>query len=182
MALSRKTRSVGTGAFLTACFVLGISAALHAQQSPSLPYHPDATLVEVMDAIIMPAANSLWNAIAVDVTPEGIVEKGPETDEDWATLSASAVELAEASNLIVIPGRAVAAPDVESPEYELSPTQISELMQSHWSDWVAHSEALHRVAQTSILMIDARNAKGLSDAGGDLDAACESCHQQFWYP
>ena len=30
--------------------------------------------------------------------------------------------------------------------------------------------------------IDAKNAAGLSDAGGEIDAACESCHLTFWYP
>jgi len=30
--------------------------------------------------------------------------------------------------------------------------------------------------------IDARNAEELSNAGGEIDAACESCHLTFWYP
>ena len=30
--------------------------------------------------------------------------------------------------------------------------------------------------------INARNAKGLFDAGEHIESACESCHQQYWYP
>ncbi len=30
--------------------------------------------------------------------------------------------------------------------------------------------------------IDARKLDGISDAGGTIDAACEGCHLQFWYP
>ena len=30
--------------------------------------------------------------------------------------------------------------------------------------------------------IDARNAEALSNAGGEIDAACENCHLTFWYP
>ena len=30
--------------------------------------------------------------------------------------------------------------------------------------------------------IEAKDAEGLSNAGGDIDAACESCHVKYWYP
>jgi hypothetical protein len=29
---------------------------------------------------------------------------------------------------------------------------------------------------------DAKNAAMLMDAGGDMEEACEGCHQNFWYP
>lgn len=56
------------------------------------------------------------------------------------------------------------------------------LLGSHWNGWLGHANVQHGVALPSIHMIDARDERGLSDAGGDLDAACESCHQQFRYP
>jgi cytochrome c556 len=30
--------------------------------------------------------------------------------------------------------------------------------------------------------IDAHDIDGISEAGGTIDEACESCHLQFWYP
>ncbi len=41
------------------------------------------------------------------------------------------------------------------------------------------------IVESSLLAmkaIDARNSEELSNAGGDIDAACESCHVTFWYP
>ncbi len=41
----------------------------------------------------------------IDVTEKGTIEKKPQNDEEWATLRGTAVALAEATNLLVVPGR-----------------------------------------------------------------------------
>jgi cytochrome c556 len=35
---------------------------------------------------------------------------------------------------------------------------------------------------SALKAVDSRNAEALSDAGGEIDAACESCHVAFCYP
>ena len=30
--------------------------------------------------------------------------------------------------------------------------------------------------------IDSKSAKGLFDAAGQIDHACENCHLRYWYP
>ena len=34
----------------------------------------------------------------------------------------------------------------------------------------------------AIKAIDDKNADALSNAGGDMDKACETCHKTYWYP
>jgi len=145
---------------------------------------PRATVIEIMDSMVMSTADVLWNAVAVAATENGIVETVPETDEDWARLRWAAVTMAEAMNSLVIPGRHVApAGAVLDPnDPSLRPEQIEALIQKNWAVWVGFSHALDAAALEAINAIDARDVDKLSEIGGTIDAACESCHLQFWYP
>jgi hypothetical protein len=147
-------------------------------------YIPTFAISEIMDSIVMPSADSIWNAVAVDVTENGTIEKKPETDEDWAKLRATAVELAEATNLLVMPGRRAAPPGTvsENPDSELTPEKIDALLAQQRPAWIAHAHVLHEAAMEALRAIDAKNIDAISDAGGTIDAACEGCHLQFWYP
>jgi cytochrome c556 len=143
---------------------------------------PQLTVVELMDWIVMPQAQIVWDAVAYDVTADGETITGPKTEEDWEKLRWSAVALAESANNLVVPGRAVNHPGVAPVEGELSPEKIHELMVEQWPAWVAYAHSLHAAAMEAVTAIDAKNAEGVSNAGGTIDAACEACHLQFWYP
>ncbi len=147
-------------------------------------YIPQFSIEEIMEAIVMPAAQGVWDAVAVDVTEHGTIEKKPQTDEDWEKLREVAIALAESTNLVIVPGRHAARPGAhsENPESELEPEQIDALLKSQRAAFVAHAEVLHAAAMEAVHAIDAHNIDGISEAGGTIDAACESCHLQFWYP
>ncbi len=147
-------------------------------------YIPQATIVEIMDSMVMPAAQGLWDAVAVDVTEHGTIEKTPQTDEDWAKLRATAVTLAEATNALVVPGRHAAPPGTVSanPDSELTPDKIDALLAMERPAWIAHAHVLHEAAMEALRAVDARSVDAISEAGGTIDAACEGCHLQFWYP
>ena len=166
--------------------LLALATGVHAQ-APKLDagdFMPTATIVEIMDSMVMPSAQILWDAVAVDVTAAGTVEKVPQTDEDWARVRWSAITLAEATNALVLPGRRVAPPGAksEAPDSELEPEAIQKLLGEQRPAWVAHAHVLHEAAMEMLKAIDARNIDAVSDAGGTIDAACEGCHLQFWYP
>jgi hypothetical protein len=148
------------------------------------PYQMDATIMEIMASIVMPAADVLWNSVVAYATTDGLVEEVPETDEDWEKLRWSAVNLAEATNLIVMPGRMVDHPGVvsDAPGVELGPEQIQALIKDNRAAWNAHAQVLYNTALQTIRIIDERDVDGLSEIGGAIDEACESCHTQFWYP
>jgi len=163
---------------------LGHGQAVADDSAASSNFEPDATIAEVMESIVMPSAEALWDAVAVDVTIDGVIENIPKTDEDWEMVRWKAVNLAEATNLLLVPGRRVDAPGVvsEFPDDELGPAEIQALLDSNWQAWVAHAHALHQVAIQTIGVVDAHDVDGLTTIGGAIDGACESCHLQFWYP
>jgi hypothetical protein len=176
---TRRIALLGIG--LLAASVCGVRAGSAADEPDFIP---SATIVEVMDSMLMPSAQVLWDAVAVNVTEEGVVKQAPETDEDWQRLRFSAVTLAEATNVLMIPGREVAPPGTESeyPDVELGPEQIEALIDADRAAWDAHARVLHETAMQAVRAIDDRDVDALFDVGGAIDAACESCHTQFWYP
>lgn len=174
MLLSRRMALATAGAVA----VLGWTASSNAQNAQSgQDYVPQATLVEIMNSMIMPFADTVWGAVVYEDTI-----KGPATDEGWQEARNAAVALAESANLLMIPNRPVAGPDDAAGEGELSPQQIAELIEKNRSAWVGYARALHETAMQTIQAIDARDAEKLSDSGGAVDAVCQACHQQFWYP
>lgn len=181
-AQRRLLPALALSALVLACMAGG-DAESQERPEPS-PFIPEATIVEIMDAMVMPPAQVLWDAVSFTSTAEGIKEEKPETDEDWTRLRWSAVTLAEASNALLIRGRHVAPAGVvsQNPDVELGPEEIGELIERDWPAWVAYAHVLHDAAMESMRAIDARNADALSEAGGPIDAACEGCHLQFWYP
>lgn len=168
----------------TFAVAFGLPASVPAQAPASGDFMPRATLAEIMESIVMPAADVVWNATAINVTADGVEESAPETDEEWARVRAGAVELEEAANLLVIPGRAVDVPDAQSeaPDVELEPSEIAALMVSNRAAWVGYAHALQATAIQALAAIDARDLDAITEVGGAIDAACESCHTQFWYP
>ena len=154
--------------------VLG-AAAGSAQDAQD--YLPQTTLAEVMNAMIMPFANVVWEAVVYEDTI-----KGPATDEGWQEARNAAVALAESANVLMIPDRPVAAPDKVAGEGELSPQEIGELIETNRDAWVAYSRSLHELSMQTIQAIDARDPEKLADLGGSMDAVCQACHKQFWYP
>lgn len=145
---------------------------------------PDVSIAEIMESIVMPTAQVLWDAVGVDVTEKGEIEKKPETEEQWAALRTAAVTLLESTNSLTVPGRHAAPPGAKSanPDAELTPEKIDALLAQLRPAWVAHAQVLHVAALQALQAVDSRNLDAITEAGGTIDEACESCHLQFWYP
>jgi len=157
------------------CTVSLLGLASHAQSDEG--YLPAATLVEVMSEMVMPFAQVVWDAVVYAETIHG-----PDTEEGWQQARDAAVALAESANVLIIPGRPIAGPDKVAAEGELSPQAMEALIAENRGAWVGHAHSLHAIAMQAIEAIDARDATKLSDVSGALDAVCEGCHLQFWYP
>jgi len=173
-------------AFFCIVSVMSFISLTHgAEQRPQTPkFSTDLSLAEIMESIIMPAAGVLWNAVSVDVTVDGVSTTEPETDEAWSQLRWSAVNLAAATNLLLIEGMPISnnPPPAQPPLGELTPDQTAALRKDNWQAWTAHVTVLHDVAMQAIKAIDAKDPNAISEVGGGIDAACEGCHKQFWYP
>ena len=151
---------------------------------PPPEYRTTATVKDIMDAVVDPNADYLFGSVSTIVTAKGVVEKAPQTDDDWKELQRHAVALMEATNLLQIPGRLVAQPGEksENPQIELSPEVIKTLIDSDRASWIKHAHTLHDATTSMMKAIAARNAEQVAVAGDVIDKACEGCHQQYWYP
>jgi len=152
--------------------------------SPQDNFRPRASIAEVMESVIVPSADVLWNATAYDISAEGVKDFTPKNDEDWERVEWAGVTLAEGLNALLIPGRRVAPPGTvsESPEHELNPEQIEEILKNEPEVWVGFVHALDDTVQEIQEAIRQRDLKALNEAGGALDEVCENCHLHFWYP
>ncbi|MFN7983850.1 MAG: hypothetical protein U0Q11_18540 [Vicinamibacterales bacterium] len=97
--------------FASALFLAVLTGACtQAPPPPSPEFRPTATVKDIMDSVIDPGSDALWDLVEIIATLEGTVHKQPKSDDDWKTLRRAAVSVVEASNPLPIPGRQVARP------------------------------------------------------------------------
>src|SRR5215813_9998077 len=147
------------------------------------PYHPVATIREVMNSVIDPNVDVVWNAVKTDIDHGKQIEHAPANDEEWAAVRHSALTVAEGANLLMMP-RPVAPPGSGSlsPGIELAPDQVRALIDKSPSGWNQFARALQDSLQPALDAIDKKDKQALFEAGDKIDEVCESCHQVFWYP
>lgn len=153
--------------------------------APDADVTPVLTVKELMENIIDPQADFVFDAVGVDVGPKGTVETKPTTDDDWTRIQRGAYVLAEAANLLKMPRKV--APDGDANtggpgQPELSPLQIQAKIDENRMLWNSHADALRTEALKVIAIVKARDADKLFAAGSAIDAACEACHLDYWYP
>jgi len=153
-------------------------------RQPPVEYRPTTTVKDIMDSIVDPSADVLWESVVTIISAAGTEERRPHTDEEWLNVRRHAVQLIEATNLLLIPDRHVArtGEKAENPKVELGPEEIERLINGDRQAWTNFARGLHDAAVPALTAIDAKNAEGLLEAGGKIDMACESCHLKYWYP
>lgn len=147
---------------------------------------PLASLQEIMQSIVDPAADALWESVSSTVTAAGVEEHQPRSDEDWNTLRHHAVRLAEAANLLATEGRPVARAGKPLEDAHVAGTldadAIAQRLASERPRFLGHARQLQDAAETALAAIDTRNLERFLEAGANIDKACEGCHRVFWYP
>jgi len=170
--------------FMCSGFLLLLLAACASKSPSDTSYRPTATVKDIMDSMVDPNADFVWNSVATIVDAEGEHERFPQTDEEWNELRRHTIALLEATNLLLIPGRHIARPGekAENPNVELSPEEIEALVNKDRASWIRLAHGLHDSVALALKAVDARDKEGIMTAGGGIQDACESCHQKYWYP
>lgn len=147
-------------------------------------FRMNATIKDIMDALVDPAADYVWDAVASTVTAKGVVEKYPRTDEEWKEVRRRAIHLMEAANLLLIPGRRVARPGekADDPRVELPPDRIEALITEDPASFAKLANSLYDSVLPALKAIEAKDKEALLEAGDAIDRACENCHVKYWYP
>jgi hypothetical protein len=147
-------------------------------------YEPAATVKDLMQSVVDPAADQVWNAVTTVQTASGTVETVPKTDEDWLKVRHGAVTLSEAANLLMMPGRHVARPHEksETPGVELEPAEMEVLINKDRAAFIQRAKSLHEAGMAAVAAADAKDAQKLFVVGEQIENACEGCHSHYWYP
>jgi hypothetical protein len=169
---------------LPLCLLLLGSCTAAKPADTSELYRPTATIKDIMDSLVDPGADTLWDSVSSTVDERGITDKAPHTDEEWLDVRRHAIMLLEGTNLLLMPGRHVAKPGekAEDPKIELGPEQIEELIAKDRDSWIKHAHGLHDAVMPAFEAINKKDVDGLFQAGDKIDKACEDCHLQYWYP
>lgn len=142
-------------------FVFGIWFALAGARSaggpPAAP--PVATVAELMDGIVSPAAQVVYDSVGTVVTREGTEETRPKNDREWRRVAGNAASLIEASQLLRVEGR---AKDSE--------------------DWATIAKAMGDAAAEVHAAAQKQDPEGILAAGERLNNSCDNCHRKFQVP
>jgi len=134
--------------------------------------------------VIDPSVDMVWNAVGSDVDHQGLKDRGPATDEDWAEVRRHALIVSEAANLLLMHDRPIARPGEPSlaPGVELPPEEIRSLIDKNPDAWSSYVLQLQDSMKLALAAIDKKDTQALFDAGEQIDTTCENCHGVFWYP
>lgn len=172
-----------------ACHKSEVTAVVPALAPPAPtapPFQVKASIQELMDAIIDPAADALWDSVSITETVKGTVFHQPKTDEEWKEARRHAISLIEGTNLLMMDGRKLVAPGSpvldEGTSGVLGSAEGQKLFDSKHATFVEFAHALRNAGELMLASIDKKDATGMMNAGAAMDGVCESCHLTFWYP
>jgi hypothetical protein len=175
---------------LVVCAAVAAGSCQSKQPAPAAPaavqpsYTTTATIKDIMLHVVDPAGDMVWDSVSTVIDKQGLHETIPKTDEDWFKVRNGVITLIEASNLLMVPGRAMAKPGEKSvaPGVELEPAEMEVLVNKDREGWNRRAADLHDISVRVLEIVDKKDAQGLFDIGEDLDKACENCHRAYWYP
>ena len=126
----------------------------------------EGTLAQVMQGILFPNSNIIFDAQNNDpVAKAKKVESATGNPYGgWLEVENAAISLAEAANLLQIPGRLCS---------NGKPTPMDQ------SDWPGLVQGLRDAAQASYKAAQSKNMDNIVDASGTLTEACAACHDKY---
>lgn len=135
--------------FFIGPLTLFITGALIAQVTKS---GDTATTKEIMTGIVIPSSNALF----------GVPEKP--TDQEWAELRKQALILADAGNLLAMPGKMAG----------------NGRQTANPADWNQAAASMREAAQLALKAIDKKDAEALTlDVAESILNSCSSCHDKY---
>ena len=145
-----------------------------------------ASIQELMQAMVDPAADSVWESVGATITPKGVEERQPRSDEEWQQARNGAIALIESTNLLAMKGRRMVPIGGkmldEGSDGVLTADEAQKRLDAQHAMFAQFAIALRESAKKMLVAVDAKDPKAMMDIGSEMDAICESCHMTFWYP
>jgi hypothetical protein len=117
---------------------------------------PVASVKQIMNGIVSPAATAVYNSVTTVMTAAGTEERAPKTDQEWDSVGDSAAALIESGNLLMIGGRAIDK-----------------------ADWIAMSKAMIDAAAVALKATQSRSVNDLFASGEGINNSCDTCHRKY---
>ena len=142
-------------------FLFGIWFVIVGVRTRSVPPAAPAvaSVLELMDGIVVPASGVVYDSVATTVSREGVKETRPQNDREWQRVAGSAAALIEAAQLLTVEGRG----------------RESE-------DWGAIAKAMGDAAAQVRAAAQKKDAEGILAGGELLNNSCDNCHRKFQIP
>jgi len=151
---------VGVALFLSGLVFIVAGARLArrapAAESSGAALTPVASVKQIMQGIVGPAADRVFASVKYTETLKGREEKVPHTDEEWQTVGNDAAALVESGNLLLMKGRRVDD-----------------------GEWIRMSKAMIDAGQVVLRAAQARSPDKVLEAGEALNVSCDTCHQRY---
>jgi hypothetical protein len=135
----------------------GLSPSLGEDVKPPTtpPYRAFVDMKTFMEHVLTPAATIVWSVNGIVIDQKGEHDLSPKTDAEWEKIVSGAATLAEATNALMIPERALDA------------------------EWNFYAQKLAEAADTAYVAAEAHDLKTISEVSDKLDGICASCHRHY---
>ncbi len=124
------------------------------------PYKPSADIEQLMYRVLDPGADMIWLNSGWVIDKDGERELFPETDAEWQVVINGATIVAEAGNLLMMPGRVDGADGRDE-------------------SWLVYSQAIIDTGNQLIAAAEAHDEQAIFDLGGQHYNVCRACHLKF---
>jgi hypothetical protein len=121
------------------------------------PFQAYVDMKTFMEHVLTPAATVIWRSNAVVIDAAGEHDLSPKTDADWEAIVTGAATLAEATNALMIPQRALDA------------------------QWDVYVKKLAAAADQAYRAAEAHDLKAVADVSNRLDGICAACHRHYGF-
>jgi len=137
-----------------AVFACGLLAQCGGQApATDASFTPVASVGQLMDAIVIPSSQKVFDAV---VYSNGEIVASPRTDAEWLEIQLSALAVAEAGNLLLMPPRAI-----------------------DQGAWATHARELNATAARAADAARRQDVAELLKAGGEMYDVCAACHAAY---
>jgi hypothetical protein len=134
---------------------MAASPSISEDATPLPPFQAHVDMKTFMEHVLSPAARIIWKVNALLIDEKGEHDLSPKSDDDWEQVVSGAATLAEATNALMIPGRA---------------------RDQEWNNYV---RKLADAADKAYRAAEAHDLKSVSEVSDQLDEVCAACHRHY---
>ena len=155
--MSRSWQWASGACLVAACVV--VSCAPNKPAAPPPPYNVSLDVKEVMGHVVDPAAWAVWHSSGEVTTATGTQSLVPTTDEGWLAAESGAAAIAEAGNILMLPGRA-----------------------QDQGDWMKYARQLTEAGIAAKAAAEAKDGQRMFTTGAAIYQVCTDCHAKYVIP